>query len=318
MSATPDYYKTLGVSRDASADEIKKAFRKLARKYHPAAGGDEAKFTEINEESEVISDDKKRKLYDQYGTANENQIPFGGGQYTGGNPFAGASGFGGASGFSSWADILESLRNGEGAFGTEWNFGGQGRQQYQPRPQRGTDKTVTLTVTFKEAFDGCDKRIRVGRSGQNEKETLSIKIPAGAVEGGRVRLKGKGGPGVNGGPDGDLLVKVHIAEDPVFSRKKADVLMTLPVTFAEAVLGTQVVIPTPSGKRVRLKVPAGTQEGTVLTVRGQGAPRVGKNAYGTGDLLVTVEIKVPKHVNEAQRKALEAFQEATTEEVRTW
>ena len=165
--ATPDYYKTLGVPRDADADAIKKAFRKLARKHHPDAGGDEAKFKEINEAYEVLSDEKKRKLYDQYGTANENQIPYGGAwQGQGGNPFAGA-GFGGASGFGSWADILESIRNGEGAFGGNWDFGGAGSYA-QPRPQKGADKEVSMTVTFDEAFNGCEKRIRIGRSGTGE------------------------------------------------------------------------------------------------------------------------------------------------------
>lgn len=317
MAQTPDYYKTLGVPRDADADTIKKAFRKLARKHHPDAGGDEAKFKEINEAYEVLSDEKKRKLYDQYGTANENQIPFGGGawQGQGGNPFGG-SGFGG---FGSWADILESIRNGEGAFGTEWNFGGQGQTyRAQPKPQKGADKNVTMTVTFEEAFKGCEKKVRIGKAGTNEKETLSIKIPAGAVEGGRVRLKGKGAPGIQGGPAGDLLVNIHIADHPLFKRDKADVLMDVPITFAEAALGTQIVVPTPEGKKVSIKVPAGCESGTVLKVKGKGAPRLGKGATGTGDLLLTLHVAVPKTLNDKQKEALEAFQAATSEEVRAW
>lgn len=317
MAQTPDYYKTLGVPRDADADTIKKAFRKLARKHHPDAGGDEAKFKEINEAYEVLSDEKKRKLYDQYGTANENQIPFGGGawQGQGGTPFGG-SGFGG---FGSWADILESIRNGEGAFGTEWNFGGQGQTyQARPKPQKGADKNVTMTVTFDEAFKGCEKKVRIGKAGTNEKETLSIKIPAGAVEGGRVRLKGKGAPGIQGGPAGDLLVNIHIADHPLFKRDKADVLMDVPITFAEAALGTQIVVPTPEGKKVSIKVPAGCESGTVLKVKGKGAPRLGKGATGTGDLLLTLHVAVPKTLNDKQKEALEAFQAATSEEVRAW
>lgn len=317
MAQTPDYYKTLGVPRDADADTIKKAFRKLARKHHPDAGGDEAKFKEINEAYEVLSDEKKRKLYDQYGTANENQIPFGGGawQGQGGNPFGG-SGFGG---FGSWADILESIRNGEGAFGTEWNFGGQGQTyQARPKPQKGADKNVTMTVMFDEAFKGCEKKVRIGKAGTNEKETLSIKIPAGAVEGGRVRLKGKGAPGIQGGPAGDLLVNIHIADHPLFKRDKADVLMDVPITFAEAALGTQIVVPTPEGKKVSIKVPAGCESGTVLKVKGKGAPRLGKGATGTGDLLLTLHVAVPKTLNDKQKEALEAFQAATSEEVRAW
>lgn len=314
LATTPDYYKILGVARDADANTIKKAFRKLARTHHPDAGGDEAKFKEINEAYEVLSDEKKRQMYDQYGTANANQIPYGSawqGQ-AGANPFAGA-GFGG---FGSWAEILESMRSGEGAFGTEWNFGGAAAGQ--PRPQKGADKTVTLTISFDEAFSGCEKRVRVGRPGSTEKETLTIKLPAGAVEGGRVRLKGKGAPGVNGGAAGDLLVTVHIDEHPLYRRDKADVLMDVPVTFAEAALGAQVVIPAPDGTKVRVKVPAGCQSGTVLTVKGKGAPRVGKGATGTGDFKVTIVVHIPQTLNDEQKSALEAFQAATTEEVRAW
>ena len=314
MAQTPDYYKTLGVPRDADAGTIKKAFRKLARTYHPDAGGDEAKFKEINEAYEVLSDDKKRKLYDQYGTANENQIPFNGGQWQGGNPFGGA-GFSGA-GFGSWADILESIRNGEGAFGTEWNFGST--PYAQPRPQKGADKEVGITITFDEAFKGCEKRVRIGQSGTSTKETMTIKIPAGAVEGGRVRLKGKGAPGSNGGSAGDLLVSVHIADHPLYTRDKADVLMDVPITFAEAALGTHVVVPAPDGTKVRIKVPAGCQSGTVLTVKGKGAPRLGTGARGNGNLKITIKVVVPQTLNSEQKAALEAFQAASNEEVRAW
>ncbi len=314
MATTPDYYKTLGVPRDADADTIKKAFRKLARTHHPDAGGDEAKFKEINEAYEVLSDEKKRQMYDQFGTANASQIPYGGGNpfAGGGNPFAGG-GFGGASGFGSWADILESLRNGTGVHGSEWDFGGS-----QPRPQKGADKEVSMTVSFDEAFNGCEKRIRIGRGGTAEKETLNIKIPAGAVDGGRIRLKGKGGQGQNGGPDGDLLVNIKIASHPLYTRKKADVLMDLPLTFPEAALGATVTVPAPDGTKVRLKVHAGCVDGQILTVRGKGAPKLGRDETGNGNLLLTVNIVVPQKLNDAQRKALEDFQEATDEEVRSW
>ena len=314
MAATPDYYKTLGVPRDADADTIKKAFRKLARTHHPDAGGDEAKFKEINEAYEVLSDEKKRQMYDQFGTANANQIPYGGGSpfAGGGNPFAGA-GFGGASGFGSWADILESLRNGTGVHGSEWDFGGS-----QPQPRKGADKEVSMTVSFEDAFNGCEKRIRIGRGGGAEKEMLNIKIPAGAVDGGRVRLKGKGGQGQNGGPAGDLLVNIKIGAHPLYRRDKADVLMDLPVTFPEAALGAAIVVPAPDGTKVRLKVPAGCADGKTLTVRGKGAPKLGRDATGNGDLRVTVKVVVPTSLNDEQKKALQDFQEATTEEVRSW
>ena len=209
------------------------------------------------------------------------------------------------------------MRHGEGAFGTEWNFGGFGGQPRSPQPQKGADKTVSMTVTFDEAFKGCEKRVKIGTKGTPEKETLTIKIPAGAVDGGRVRLKGRGAPGVNGGAAGDLLVTIKIAEHPLFSREKDNVLITVPVTFAEAALGAQVVVPAPDGTKVRIKVPAGTQDGTVLTVKGKGAPKLGKQG-GVGALKITIHVEVPKELNDEQKAALEAFQAATKEEVRAW
>ncbi|WP_251230966.1 DnaJ C-terminal domain-containing protein [Adlercreutzia aquisgranensis] len=311
MAATPDYYQILGVPRTATAAEIKKAFRKLARTHHPDAGGDEAKFKEINEAYEVLSDDKKRELYDQYGTANENQIPpqGWGGAVDFGDIFGGA---GGGAGFGGWADILESIRHGEGAFGGNWDFG-QGRT---PRPQKGQDMNVTLNITFDEAFNGAEKRVTVRVPGRQESETLTVKIPAGAVDGGRMRFKGKGAPGANGGEDGDLLIVTKIDEDGLYRRKGADVLMDVPVSFAEAALGAKVTVPTPDGKKVRVTIPAGTQDDTVLTVRGKGAPKV--KGEGSGDLKIAVKVKVPTQLSDAQTEALKAFMEASDESVRSW
>ncbi len=318
MPATPDYYKTLGVPRTATTDEIKKAFRKLARKYHPDAGGSEAKFKEINEAYEVLSDDKKRKLYDQYGTANENQIPrgWGGGAVNMDDIFGGA---GGAGGFGSWADILESIRRGEGAFGTNWDFNGGGAGGFggrQPRPRKGQDMNVTLNVTFEEAYAGTEKRVTVRVPGRTDSETLTVKVPAGAVDGGRLRFRGKGAPGENGGQAGDLLVTTRIQPHPYFKRDGADVLIDVPVNVAEAALGASVVVPAPDGTKVRVKVPAGTQDQTVMSVRGKGAPRV--KGSGNGDLKITVKVQVPKVMNQAQRKAMEAFLQASSDDVRSW
>ena len=316
MAATPDYYKTLGVSRNATADEIKKAFRKLAREHHPDTGGEEAKFKELNEAYEVLSDDKKRKLYDQYGTANENQIPRGWGG--GGNVNVEDIFGNGGAGFGSWADILESIRHGEGAFGTEWDFGdmsGFGGAR-QPRPRKGQDMNVTLNVTFDEAFKGAEKLVTVRIPGKAEKDTLTVKIPAGAVDGGRLRFKGKGGLGETGGVAGDLLITTKIEEHPYFSRKGADVQVNLPVSVAEAALGASVVVPTPDGAKVRMKVPAGTQDETILNVKGKGAPRV--KGEGMGDLKVKIDVQVPKTMNEGQRKAMEDYLAATTDDVRSW
>lgn len=316
MATTPDYYKTLGVPRNASADEVKKAYRKLARTHHPDAGGDEAKFKDINEAYEVLSDDKKRKLYDQYGTANENHIPQGWG---GGNVNVEDIFGGGGGGFGGWSDILESIRRGEGAFGSDWDFGdlsGFGGGQRAARPRKGQDMNVTLNVTFDEAFDGAEKRVTVRVPGRAESETLSVKIPAGAVDGGRLRFKGKGGLGENGGEAGDLLITTKIEDHPYYHRKGADVLMDVPVSVAEAALGASVVVPAPDKTKVRVKVPKGTQDNTVLSIKGKGAKKV--KGEGSGDLKITVKVIVPKEMNDGQKKAMESFLEATTDEVRSW
>ncbi len=315
MATTPDYYKTLGVPRNATADEIKKAYRKLARTHHPDAGGDESKFKDINEAYEVLSDDKKRKLYDQYGTANENHIPQGwsGGSVNGEDVFSGGGGFGG------WSDILESIRRGEGAFGSDWDFSdfsGFGGGQRTVRPRKGQDMNVTLNVGFDEAFSGAEKRVTVRVPGRAESETLTVKIPAGAVDGGRLRFRGKGGLGENGGEAGDLLITTKIDAHSHYRRKGADVLMDVPVSVAEAALGTSVVVPAPDGTKVRVRVPAGTQDNTVLSIKGKGAPKV--KGGGVGDLKITMKVVVPKEMNEGQKKAMEAFLEATTDEVRSW
>ncbi|MBE6463849.1 MAG: J domain-containing protein [Eggerthellaceae bacterium] len=314
---TPDYYSILGVSRDADEKTIKKAFRKLAREHHPDAGGDEAKFKEINEAYEVLSDEKKRKLYDQYGTANENQIPGG----WGGQAINMEDLFGGTGGFGSWSDILESIRNGEGAFGSNWeinngqgwgaNFGQRGN-----RPRKGQDMNVTLTVSFDEAFKGVEKRVTVRVPGKKESETLDIKVPAGAMDGGRLRYRGKGRPGTNGGAAGDLLITTKIEPHQYFSREKANVLITVPVTIAEAALGASIIVPAPDGSKVRVKVPAGTQSGKVLTIKGKGAPRI--KGEGNGDLKITVKVIIPKSLNEKQKQALEAYKEADERSVRPW
>ncbi len=322
MAATPDYYKTLGVARTASKSEIKKAFRKLAQTHHPDAGGDEAKFKEINEAYEVLSDDKKRELYDQYGTANENQIPRGwgsGGGFSSDGPYGGTvytTTVNGEDFPGGWSEILESIRRGEGAFGTDWGFGDFGRGSNN-RAQQGSDMSVTLEVTFDEAFNGTEKRVTIRMPDKDESDTFTVKIPPGAVDGGRLRLKGKGGQGVNGGEAGDLLITTKIIEHPYFKRKGADVIIDAPVTVAEAALGAAIVVPAPDGTQVRVRVPAGTQDGATLSVKGKGAPDV-KNKGKTGGLKINIVVKVPTNMNDRQKKAMEDFQAATTENIRTW
>ena len=340
MAATPDYYKMLGVARDATPEQIKKAYRKLAREYHPDAGGDEEKFKDVNEAYEVLSDEKKRKLYDQYGTANENQIP--------GAGFGGFGGVGDAfSGFGSWAEILDSIRKGEGAFGTNWDFGqggrsaggnaysgfsgfggfggfGGGAQQQggcgggcgggSCAPEKGKDITVTLKISFDEAFSGAEKKVTLRTSVSQEKQTMVVKVPAGVTDGKRLRYRGKGMPGPGG--NGDLLVTLAIQPHPYFERDGADVIVNTPISPAEAALGASIVVPTPGGAKVRVRVPAGSQSGQELLVKGKGAPRMKGN--GSGDLRIHLIITLPEKMNDEQRKAMEDYLEATKEDVRVW
>lgn len=340
MAATPDYYKMLGVARDATPEQIKKAYRKLAREYHPDAGGDEEKFKDVNEAYEVLSDEKKRKLYDQYGTANENQIP--------GAGFGGFGGVGDAfSGFGSWAEILDSIRKGEGAFGTNWDFGQGGRSaggnaysgfsgfggfggfggaaQQQGgcgggcgggscAPEKGKDIAVTLKISFDEAFSGAEKKVTLRTSVSQEKQTMVVKVPAGVTDGKRLRYRGKGMPGPGG--NGDLLVTLAIQPHPYFERDGADVVVNTPISPAEAALGASIVVPTPGGAKVRVRVPAGSQSGQELLVKGKGAPRM--KGDGSGDLRIHLIITLPEKLNDEQRKAMEDYLEATKEDVRVW
>ena len=312
-----EYYDILGVSRDASESEIKKAFRRKARELHPdvnKAPDAEERFKELNEAYDVLSDPQKKSMYDRFGTADAAQ-GFGGGYQS----VDMSDIFGGM----DWSEILNNMRSGNGAFGSDWDFssagasgfGGYGGQR-APRPQKGKDMTVTLEVSFDEALNGAQKRVTLRIPGQADKQTLDVKIPAGAVDGGRLRLKGKGMAGANGGPAGDLLITTKIAPHPYFTRDGANVKIDVPITIAEAALGASVVVPAPDGTRVRVKVPAGTQSGTELTIKGKGAARV--NGSGKGDLLIKLQVKVPAVLNDEQRKALERFGEATTEDVRAW
>ena len=175
---------------------------------------------------------------------------------------------------------------------------------------------VTLNVTFEEAFSGTEKRVTVRVPGRADSETLTVKVPAGAVDGGRLRFRGKGAPGESGGEAGDLLVTTRIQDHPYFKRDGADVLIDVPVNVAEAALGASVVVPAPDGTKVRVRVPAGTQDETVLNIKGKGAPRV--KGEGTGDLKVKIDVQVPKVMNDGQKKAMEDFLAATTDDVRSW
>lgn len=310
MGKTPDYYKILGVDKNANPDQIKKAFRKQARIHHPDAGGDEARFKEINEAYEVLSDEKKKALYDQYGTAQELQIPYGGGFGGQGSPF------GGAAATMDWTDILNNIRNGEGVFGSGWDFDGFGSHDpfggFTARPSKGQDAKVHLKLSFDEAFNGCEKTIKVRLPHMSEPESVTLKIPAGAVDGGRVRVRKKGHLGTNGGERGDLVVETEIAAHPYFSRDKEDVLLDLPLSYPEMVLGGKVTIPTPQGEKLRITIPELSSPGAKLTVKGKGAPKL--KGSGCGNLIVQLRLDKLDQINPQVRKSLEELQASLEEQ----
>ncbi|MCI1665749.1 MAG: DnaJ domain-containing protein [Atopobiaceae bacterium] len=311
-----NFYDVLGVKRDATPDEVKKAFRKLAQKYHPDAGGDEQKFKEISEAYETLGDAKKRKEYDQL-------LMFGG------IPGAEYGGNGGRNrGYTTystnvdgadWSDMFDNIRNGDGAFGpfdfsTFFNGGG-GRTQSAPRSARGGDLTMAIDVTAEEAFAGASRKVTYRVPSTGEQQTLTVKIPAGAVNGGKLRYRGRGEYGQAGGARGDLVITTNVAEHPLFKRDGADVRMDLPISSFEAALGATIEVPTPSGTCVRLKVPAGTQDGKTFRFRDLGAPNV-KRKGSRGAMLVTVRVKTPSRLTAKEREALEALRDADKREYR--
>lgn len=307
--AQKNFYDVLGVKRDASDKEIKTAFRKLAQKYHPDAGGDEAKFKEISEAYDTLSDPKKRKEYDQL-------LMFGGIPGAGG---AGGYTYTGNPGAGGWSDIFSNIFNGEGAFGSDWatNFGGMGGGgRAASRPRRGGDLSLTVDVSAEDAFRGVTHKVTYRIPSTGEQQTITVSVPAGAVDGGKLRYKRRGEYGANGGERGDLVVTTHVAEHPLFKRKGADVTMKLPISVAEAALGCTVEVPTPGGATVRLKVPAGTQSGKTFRFKEMGAPDV-KHRGRTGALLVTVEVAVPTKLSTAEREAFERLRDADTRDYRS-
>ena len=295
MPSTKSYYDVLGVSTKASADEIKKAFKKLAVKYHPDAGGDEEKFKEISEAYEVLSDPKKKKEYDQYLLYGSSPFGRGSGQsysYSGGSSV-------------DWSDIFDSIRRGEGAFGSNWDFSGFGTPRQ--RSQRGSDLSLSLEISFEEAFKGTQRKVSYRIPSTKEKQELTVKVPAGAQDGGKLRYKKRGEYGSGGAERGDLVITTHVSPHPIFSASGADISLEVPLTPAEAALGAQIDIPTPAGKTVRLKVPAGTQGGKVFKFSNLGAPDVRKKG-STGALLAKIVIVVPEHLSSEEKELYKQLQ----------
>jgi molecular chaperone DnaJ len=354
-------YETLGVAKNASADDIRKAYRKLARQYHPdrnpGDGAAEERFKEVQAAYDILSDPEKRQAYDRFGEAGPRGFP-------------GAGPDGGGIRFEEF-----DLGNLGDLFGGMFGGGRRGAANAR-RPLRGEDLEAHVGISFADSLEGVQVRVPVdaetvcsvclgtgaepgtapvacpecggrgvvsdaqglfafsqtcprcqgngtivekpcrncrGSGRERARKHYSVRIPAGAKTGTRVRLKGKGEPGRNGGPAGDLFVVVEVEPSPLFERRGSDLVLEVPVTYAEAALGAKVEIPTPDGP-VSLKIPAGTESGKLLRVKGRGAPHIRGN--GKGDLLARVKVSVPQKLTKAEREALEGYQKVSRENPR--
>jgi curved DNA-binding protein len=280
-----DYYAILGVSRSASDAEIKKAYRKMAAKFHPdKPTGDEAKFKELSEAYETLSDAEKRNMYDQYG-ADYAQRGAGGGR----------GGFGGG---QDYGDIFgDMFGGGQGGFG-----------QQQARPQKGADQTVKIMLTLEDAIEGTERTINV-QTGDSRSQSYSydthpikVKIPAGVLKDQKIRVKEKGFSGLSGGPDGDVLIEINLQKHPHYEVEGKDVYLDLPLTPWEAALGAKVEIPTLKGK-IKMGIAAGTQSGAKLRIKGRGLGKEPGNQY------VIIQIHAPVPVTDEQKALYEKMAE---------
>lgn len=312
--AGKDYYNILGVSKSASADEIKKSYRKLAMKYHPDRNKDdkkaEAKFKDISEAYAVLSDAEKRKQYDMFGSEGfQNRFSqedifrdfdfgsifkefgFGGGGRSQ-NIFSQVFGGGGQSHFRG------------GGSGFNSHFGNYGSRR---QPMKGKDLVYELALTLEEAFNKTEKVISYS-AGNPQQGSVTVKIPPGVSTGKKLRLQGKGAPGMHGGPPGDLYIRIKVLEHPLFKREGNDLFLTRDLKFSEALLGTEIEVTTIDMKTLRLKIPPRTQSNAKFRLQGYGMPEM--NSKGRGDTYVTVSISVPKKLNKKQKALLEEIAEA--------
>lgn len=298
-----DYYQLLGVTKSASGAELKKAYRKLAMKYHPDKNPNnknaEEKFKKVTEAYQVLSDPEKRKQYDMFGSSGGFGGFRPGGNYGGQDPFAGFGGFRGGGGFNQgdfsteyaqdfFHDIFGDI------FGTRPGRGGASH------PRKGADLKYTLTISFEEAALGCEKVITFMRTqkGESKESRLSVAVPRGVRHQQKLKLRGEGDVPAQG-TSGDLYVVIHIAEHPIFRRSDNNILIELPIPFTQALLGGEATLPTLTGK-ASLKIPAGTQSGQTFRLKGKGI--VDMRSKLAGDMLVRVLIDVPEKLTKEQQK----------------
>lgn len=321
MAAKKDFYSVLGITRSASPEEMKKAYRKLAMKFHPDKNpGDkkaEESFKEITEAYEVLSDPKKKQMYDQFGFAGAQGFAGAGAGGTGAGGFGGGpfGGFGGGGPFGSNGDPSESFQDIFGdIFGDVFSGGrGQAGARGRRREQKGADLRYTLNVSFEESALGVERNISFlrQRSGSDETAKLSVKVPAGVKQGQRLRLAGEGdGSPTGGGGSGDLYVIINIQDHPLFKREEDDVILDLPINFVDALLGTNAEIPTLTNK-VMLKIPAGTHSGQVMRLKGKGFPKLGQG--GVGDMLIRIQVDTPENLTSKQKELVEQLAQDSVE-----
>ncbi|MFC1789239.1 DnaJ C-terminal domain-containing protein [Thermodesulfobacteriota bacterium] len=291
--AETDYYKMLGVNKNASKNDIKKAYRKLAMKYHPdQTKGDksaEEKFKKISEAYAVLSDAEKRKQYDTFGSAGFQQ------RYSQEDIFRG----------SDFDSILNELFGGSGRFGgggsgMRFSFGGgspfDGHQQQQA-PPKGSDLVYELPLTLKEAATGTQKTVSFQHQGRSEK--ITVKIPRGMMSGKKLRIAGKGEPSPYGGPSGDLYIKAKVLSDPVYGVRGHDLYINRDIKLSEAILGSNISVPTLDGKTLSLKIPPGSKHKTKMRLPGHGLPHM--DGKGQGDLYVRIHVHIPKELSKKQK-----------------
>ena len=335
-----DYYKILGVSKNATEDEIKKAYRKLAKQYHPDTNKNNPeateKFKEINEAYEVLKDPGKRARYDQLGSnwkaysragtgagwpgAGQWQSTGNGGYYN----FSGSEfNFGDlGSGFSDFFEMFFGRGSDERFQNFTSTFGGasSGTKQNQRTswrsrrtPEKGQDIESKITITLREAYFGTERSLRL-QSEDGKVRTINVKIPKGIKDGGKVRLTGEGAKSTSGGIPGDLYLLVEITPHHFFTRKEDDLHCEVPVTIKEAIFGATIDVPTFSGP-VNVKLPAGTQAGKILRLKGKGMPRIKSDEFG--DLYAKIKVVIPENLTQEQRKYLEEFSKIYNENPRT-